>query len=465
MDDCSKFKNKILIVIGGGLSGCEAAWQAAERGIHVKLFEMRPKRNTEAHITSNLAELVCSNSFGSKLPNRASGILKEELRFLNSLLLNCAETTALPAGSALAVDRQAFSELVTQRIQTHPNIEVIREEVSSLPLTPAIVASGPLTPEALSLSIEGITEHKGLYFYDAVAPIISLDSIDERYTFRGSRYSCGEQSEGDYINCPLSKDQYYIFVNSLQNAKRKPIREFETSIHQGVNAGHRMYFESCLPIEVIAERSKDALSFGPLRPIGLIDPRTGKRPFAVIQLRQDNLAGSLYNIVGFQTNLLYSEQKRIFSLIPGLENAEFIRFGQMHRNSFIASPILLDPTLQLRNNSNIFFAGQITGIEGYMGNIATGLLAGINSSQLLHDNLLIELPQTTMIGALIYYITHAESTTFQPMKANIGILPPVNSSQPGKRAYATECAKRAQGDLEEFIKNHPHIKVDSLSND
>lgn len=434
-----------LIIIGGGLAGSEAAWQAAQRGLNVRLFEMRPRVQTGAHQTSNLAELVCSNSLGSNLPDRASGLLKEEARLLGSMLLECAEEAALPAGGALAVDRELFARNVSGRLEAHPRIEIVRAEVREIPHTPAIVASGPLTSPALSQSIAALSGEEHLFFFDAIAPVIHADSINMEIAFRASRYGAGEQEDGDYINCPMTKEEYYAFVEALLQAERIELRSFEDAIKSGVKAGH--FFEGCLPVEIIAERGLDSLAFGPMRPVGLRDPRTGKRPYAVVQLRQDNLAGSLYNMVGFQTNLKFPEQKRVFRMIPGLENAEFLRYGQMHRNTFIASPKLLRPTLQFIRRDDLFFAGQITGVEGYMGNIATGLLAGINAARLLHGEQPLTLPATTMLGALCHYVTHADLKDFQPMKANFGILPPLENKV-HKRERGRAYAERALADLQ-----------------
>jgi methylenetetrahydrofolate--tRNA-(uracil-5-)-methyltransferase len=436
-----------LLVIGGGLAGSEAAYQAAQRGLNVRLYEMRPSVGTGAHQTQDLAELVCSNSLGSNLPDRASGVLKNELRMLGSMLLECAEAASLPAGGALAVDRELFARRVTERIESHSNIEIVREEVKEVPRSPAIIASGPLTSPALSQSIAALSGEEHLFFFDAIAPVIHADSVNMNIAFRASRYGTGEQEAGDYINCPFTKDEYYAFVQALLHAERIELRAFEEAIRSGVKAGH--FFEGCLPVEIIAERGIDSLAFGPMRPVGLRDPRTGRRPYAVVQLRQDNLAGSLYNLVGFQTNLKYPEQKRIFRLIPGLENAEFMRYGQMHRNTFIASPKLLRPTLQHTTRDDLLFAGQITGVEGYMGNIATGLLAGFNAARLHHREEPVILPQTTMLGALCHYVTHADLKDFQPMKANFGILPPLETlSKIGKRERGKAYAERALGDLQ-----------------
>lgn len=439
-----------ITVIGGGLAGSEAAWQLAQNNIQVKLYEMRPVNPTGAHLSGDLAELVCSNSLGSNLPDRASGVLKNELRVLNSMLLECAEVTALPAGAALAVDREAFAKLVTEKINSHPNIQVIREEVKEIPNTPVIVASGPLTSDSLSKSIAKLSGEEHLFFFDAIAPIVQAESINMEIAFRASRYDKGEQDEGDYINCPFTKEQYYEFVKALKDAERIELRAFEDAIRSGVKAGH--FFEGCLPIEIIAERGEDSLAFGPMRPIGLRDPRTNKRPYAVVQLRQDNLAASLYNIVGFQTNLKFPEQRKVLRMIPGLENAEFERYGQMHRNTFIASPKLLRPTLQHITRDDLFFAGQITGVEGYMGNIATGLLAGINAANFLHGKNLITLPQETMLGALCHYVTHADLKDFQPMKANFGILPELHLDKKiGKRERGQMYAERANKKLLEHL--------------
>jgi methylenetetrahydrofolate--tRNA-(uracil-5-)-methyltransferase len=439
-----------LIVIGGGLAGSEAAWQAAQSDIKVHLYEMRPSNPTGAHLTGDLAELVCSNSLGSNLPDRASGVLKNELRRLGSKLLDIAEETAIPAGAALAVDRERFARRVTETIQAHPNIEIVREEMKASPDTPVIVASGPLTSDSLSKSIAALSGEEHLFFFDAIAPIVRAESINMNIAFRASRYDKSEQDEGDYINCPFTEEEYYRFVDALKTAEKIELRSFEEDIRAGVKAGH--FFEGCLPVEIIAERGTDSLAFGPMRPVGLRDPRTGKRPYAVVQLRQDNLAGSLYNLVGFQTNLKFPEQKRVLRMIPGLENADFERYGQMHRNTFIASPKLLRPTLQHITRDDLFFAGQITGVEGYMGNIATGLLAGLNMTRLLNEQPLITLPQETMLGALCHYITHASLKDFQPMKANFGILPPfIVNKKLGKRERGMAHAERANYALETYM--------------
>jgi methylenetetrahydrofolate--tRNA-(uracil-5-)-methyltransferase len=446
---------KELVVIGGGLAGCEAAWQAALRGIQVDLFEMRPEVSTGAHTGDGLAELVCSNSLGSELPDRASGLLKDELRRMGSLLMACATEAQVPAGRALAVDRQEFSRLVTEKIQSHSKIRVFRREVRDIPPGPVIVASGPLTSPALSEALARLTGRDHLYFYDAIAPIVRIDTIDSKITYRSSRYAKEEQ--GDYINCPMSRDEYADFVDALVAAKRFLLHEVDNGIENGVLAGKAEYFEGCLPIEILARRDRQALAYGPLRPIGLVDKRTGKAAFAVVQLRQDNLAGTLYNMVGFQTNLTIPEQKRVFRMIPGLKDAGFERYGQMHRNTFVFSPEVLFPTLQCKLRRDLFLAGQIIGVEGYVGNIATGLLAGINAARLIHGESLVELPREMMLGALCYYVTHASAKDFQPMKANFGILPDLESHGlppiRGKRPRSIAFAQRASESLDEIVKN------------
>jgi len=444
-------KHKELTIVGGGLAGAEAAWQAAQRGIHVKLYEMRPNTETGAHISANLAELVCSNSLGSNLPDRASGVLKMELRQMGSLLLEIAEQTALPAGAALAVDRESFAENVTRRLSAHPNIEIIRAEVTEIPSTPAIIASGPLTSPRLSQAIARFSGQEHLYFFDAIAPIIEASSIDMSMAYRASRWDENNE-EGDYINCPFHhKADYLAFVEALRTAERIQLKEFELALESGVRAGADQFFEGCLPIEIIARRGDKALAYGPMRPVGLPDPRVPRRPYAVVQLRQDNLAGNLYNMVGFQTNLTFAEQRRILRMIPGLQNAEFVRYGQMHRNTFIAAPKLLRPTLQAHSRDDLFFAGQITGVEGYMGNIATGLLAGWNAARLLNGHAPLELPRETMLGALCWYITHAEMKNFQPMKANFGLLPPPTVNVRSKRERGAAHAEQAAKKLEKFL--------------
>ncbi len=435
-------------VIGGGLAGSEAAWQAAERGLEVRLYEMRPFAATGAHRTGDLAELVCSNSLGSQLPDRASGILMSEMALMGSMLLEEAKRAALPAGGALAVDRERFARAVTARLERHPGIRILREEVTAIPEEgTVIIASGPLTSPALARCLQSLTGEDHLYFFDALSPIVESDSLDSSIVFHGSRYGRGESPEGDYLNAPMSEDEYHGFVRELLAAERIALREFEEAIRHGVRAGPDRFFEGCLPVEVIAERGELALAYGPMRPVGLHDPRTGKRPYAVVQLRQDNLAGDLYNLVGFQTNLTYAEQQRVFRMIPGLGQARFSRFGQMHRNTFLNSPRILHSTLQHRDLRRVFFAGQLTGVEGYLGNIATGLLAGVNAARLAGGAEPLALPPTTMLGSLMHYVTHADAKHFQPMKANLGLLPPLEVRL-DRRERARRHADRAYHDLE-----------------
>lgn len=442
-----------LIVIGGGLAGSEAAWQAAEAGVHVRLYEMRPGHMTPAHETPWLAELVCSNSLGSNLPHKAPGLLKAELRGLGSLILACAEETAVPAGSSLAVDREGFARLVTERIAAHPLITLVPEEMTAIPDGPVIVASGPLTSASLAGRIADLAGQEYLYFYDAVSPIVQADSIDLSIAFRQSRYERGEQAEGDYINCPMTREEYEAFVDALLSAETITLKQFEREDPH--------FFEGCMPIEALAARGREALAFGPMRPVGLTDPRTGRRPHAAVQLRQDNLIGSLYNIVGFQTNLKWGDQKRVLRLIPGLANAEFARYGMMHRNTYINAPAMLQPTMQFRGRADLFFAGQIVGVEGYVGNAGTGLLAGVNAARLMQGRFPVILPPTTMLGALCHYVTHTAVRDFQPMKANFGILPPL-PPRPGKEECGRHYAERALTAMRRFAREHalrydPHV--------
>ncbi len=453
---------KELTVIGGGLAGTEAAWQAAELGVPVRLYEMRPGTPTPAHDTPWLAELVCSNSLGSDLPHKAPGLLKAELRGLGSLLLDCAMQTAVPAGSSLAVDREAFAQLVTARIASHPLITLVHEEVTTLPDGPTIVATGPLTSPALAEVIAGLSGRDYLYFYDAVSPIVQAETVDMAIAFRQSRYDregsaslqarAGREpggsrygDEGDYINCPMTRDEYEAFTDALLAAETITLKQFEREDPH--------FFEGCMPVEALARRGREALAFGPLRPVGLLDPRTGQRPYAVVQLRQDNLIGTLYNLVGFQTNLKWPDQKRVLRLIPGLANAEFVRYGMMHRNTYVNAPALLQPTLQYRNRADLFFAGQIVGVEGYVGNAGTGLLAGVNAARLLAGGHPLILPPATMLGALCHYVTHAAAKEFQPMKANFGILPPL-PPRPGKQDNGRLYADRALTALRRFAREH-----------
>ncbi len=441
-------------IIGGGLAGSEAAWQAARLGARVTLYEMRPHTTTPAHVSGELGELVCSNSLGSNLPGRAAGLLKQELRDLGSLLIQVADAHSVPAGSALAVDREGFAVAVTARIRAHPYINLIRQEIREIPdpeAGPVILASGPLTSPPLASAVQELTGRENLYFYDAIAPIVEAESIDMSIAFRASRYDRGESEVGDYINCPLTEVEYTTFYSALIGAQRVALRDFERD--------DPSFFEGCLPIEVLAARGKRALAFGPLRPVGLHNPHTGRRPYAVVQLRQDNAAGSLYNLVGFQTNLRYGEQDRVLRMIPGLANAEFVRYGSLHRNTYVNGPALLQPTLQHRNFRQLFFAGQIAGLEGYAGNIAGGWLAGVNAARSLRGQDGLVLPRSTMIGALMHYITQADPQGFQPMKANFGLVPPLAKRVRGKRARREAYAERALSTLNEWLTAHPELRA------
>lgn len=407
----SEIEKDYVIVIGAGLAGSEAAWQLAKRGIKVKLYEMRPVKMTPAHHTEKFAELVCSNSLRSNLLENAVGLLKEEMRRLGSLIMECADICAVPAGGALAVDREGFSALVTEKLTNHPLVEIIHEELVEVPVDKhVIIASGPLTSEALTESIGKLTESEHLYFYDAAAPIVSLESLDMDKVYRASRYGKGD---ADYLNCPMSEDEYNSFWNELVNAEVVPLKRFEKE----------KVFEGCMPVETMGKRGIQTLLFGPLKPVGLEDPKTGKEPHAVVQLRQDNKEGTLFNLVGFQTHLKWGEQKRVFSMIPGLENAEFIRYGVMHRNTFINSPALLKPTMEMKKLENIMFAGQMTGVEGYIESASSGLVAGVNMARKLQGQAAIVFSAETAHGALCHYITEAISKNFQPMNVNFGIFP------------------------------------------
>lgn len=427
-----------VIVIGGGLAGSEAAWQLARRGIKVRLYEMRPVNSTPAHHTDKLGELVCSNSLRSNQLENAVGLLKEEMRRLGSLIMECADARALPAGGALAVDREGFSQEITDRINSHPDIELVREEVLEIPEEEYVIAAtGPLTSEKLSVSIGRLMDNDYLYFYDAAAPIVTYDSIDHERVFRASRYDKGDS---DYINCPMTEAEYVRFHRELINAEVAPIKSFEREI----------VFEGCMPVETMAGRGAQTLLFGPLKPVGLIDPRTGKQPYAVVQLRQDNKEGTLYNIVGFQTHLKWGEQKRVFSMIPGLENAEFARYGVMHRNTYINSPRVMRPTLQFHNNDRLFFAGQVTGVEGYVESASSGLVAGINMYRVFRGQEPVVFPATTAHGALCRYITDSTNRNFQPMNVNFGIFPPPEYRIRNKKEKGSYYSGRALRDLEKF---------------
>ena len=440
-----------LTVLGGGLAGSEAAWQAAQRGLRVRLVEMRPVRMTGAHRTDRLAELVCSNSLGSSLPDRAPGILMTELRRMDSLLLRCATESAVAAGGALAVDRDLFSCAVTRTIAGHPRIELVRGEALRIPGGPCIVATGPLTSSALSTALAELTGERHLYFFDAIAPVVDGDSIDRTVAFQASRYDRGATEEGDYINCPFTREEYEAFIDALLAAERIPLKDFEQAIDTGVRAGEGTYFEGCLPIEVLASRGRESLAFGPMRPVGLRDPRTGRRPHAVLQLRREDAAGERYNLVGFQTNLRHSEQDRVFRLVPGLAGATFARHGEMHRNTFVNAPRVLAPTLQTKARVDLFLAGQIAGVEGYLGNIATGLVAGVNAARLVQGAAPFAWPAGTMTGALLAAIAAGDPAHFQPVKANLGILPPLADPPRGKRDRAAAYAARAAARLGDFL--------------
>ncbi len=427
-------------VIGAGLAGSEAAWQIANQGIQVKLYEMRPVKQTPAHHTDKFAELVCSNSLRSNTLSNAVGVLKEEMRHLQSVIISSADDCAVPAGGALAVDRHEFAELVTNRVKKHPLVEVINEEVDEIPVGPTVIASGPLTSEKLSNKLKKLTSEEYLYFYDAAAPIIDVESIDKEKVYLKSRYDKGEAA---YLNCPMNEEEFDRFYNALISAETVPLKEFEKEI----------FFEGCMPIEVLARRGKKTLLFGPMKPVGLEDPKTGKRPYAVVQLRQDNQSGTLYNIVGFQTHLKWGPQKEVLQLIPGLEQAEVVRYGVMHRNTFINSPKLLMPTYQYKECSDLFFAGQITGVEGYVESAAAGLVAGLNAARLVQGKELLVFPQETILGSMASYITTASQKNFQPMNANFGLLPPIEPRIKNKKERYEQLATRALDTIQNFVKS------------
>jgi methylenetetrahydrofolate--tRNA-(uracil-5-)-methyltransferase len=434
-----------VTVIGAGLAGSEAAYYLAKHGIKVKLFEMRPRVFTPAHNTSLFAELVCSNSLKSSSLTNASGVIKEEMKKLGSIIMEAAEMTKVPAGQALAVDREKFSDYITKKLQQNHLIETVIEEVKEIPPTnegPVIVATGPLTSNHLAQKLRQLTESENLYFYDAISPIIDAESIDLSKTFKGSRYGKGSDGDGDYLNSPLNEQEYDKFVDEIVNAGKVEIRDFEKET----------YFEGCLPIEILAQRGKDSLRFGPMKPVGLIDPRTKKRPFSVVQLRKENNSSSMYNMVGFQTKLRYREQRRVLRLIPGLENAEFMRYGSVHRNTFINSPKLLHPSLQIKGNENIILAGQIVGVEGYVESAAMGLVAGINALRILKGLKTVAPPHETAIGSLIKYITDPSTKVFQPMNVNFGLFPMAGSGKT-KSERRKLIAETAISKLCEFNQN------------
>jgi methylenetetrahydrofolate--tRNA-(uracil-5-)-methyltransferase len=446
----------MIHVIGGGLAGSEASWQAAEQGVPVVLHEMRPVRSTEVHKTDRLAELVCSNSFrGDKLDN-AVGLLKEEMRRLGSLVMRAADANRVPAGAALAVDRERFAQAVTDAVARHPRIRVVREEVTRVPVDPSmfplVIATGPLTSAALSADIAALVGGDHLYFYDAVSPIVLAETIDSDVVFRASRWgrslraaegpACGvDDGEGDYLNCPMTREQYEAFYAALTTAESATVHDFEKET----------FFEGCLPIEVMAHRGADTLRFGPMKPVGLVDPRTGRTPYAVVQLRQDNIAGDHYSLVGFQTQLKWGEQSRVLRMIPGLERAEFVRFGIVHRNTYINGPTVLRPTWQVRSRDDLFFAGQISGVEGYVESAASGLIAGLNAAAVARGDAARVPPRETAIGALAHYVSHADPRHYQPTNITFGIMPPPDaaggrSRKADRKAATSERALRVLGE-------------------
>ena len=429
-----------ITVIGAGLAGSEAAWQLAQQGLHVNLYEMRPVTSSPAHSTDKFAELVCSNSFRAGNIENAVGLLKEEMRRLHSLIMECADATAVPAGGALAVDRKLFSAMVTDKVSNHPLIQVHREEVTEIPQEGIVIfASGPLTSQALGDKIKILTGTKDFYFYDAAAPIVSAESLNYDKVFAASRYDKGD---ADYLNCPMNEEEYKAFWRALTTAEAVQPKDFEKEI----------YFEGCMPVEIMASRGEDTLRYGPLKPVGLVDKRTNEDSYAVVQLRKENKEASMYNLVGFQTHLKWGEQKRVFGMIPGLENADFIRYGVMHRNSYMDSPNLLEQTYRSKKQPNLFFAGQMTGVEGYVESAASGLVAGINAARLFKGESEAIFPETTAIGSLAHYITHADSKHFQPMNVNFGIIKELEGERiRDKKARYEKIAERALSDLEKFL--------------
>lgn len=435
--------NNEVVIVGGGLAGCEAAFQIARRGVRVRLYEMRPEVMTPAHRSGNLGELVCSSSLKSNSPATAHGLLKEEMRALGSLILECAAETAVPGGDALCVDRDAFAEAVTARMEGNPAIEMFREEIREIPRDrPCVITTGPLTSPALAEHIRELTGTRHMHFFDAIAPSVEADSIDYEKVFRQSRYDKGEAA---YINCPMTREEYEAFIDALVEAKI-------ANLHLEVEKDAR-YFEGCLPVEVIARRGRDTLAYGTMKPVGLIDPRTGRRPWAVVQLRQENAEGSVYGLVGFQTQLRISEQDRVFRMIPGLEEAKFIRYGAVHRNTYIDSPNLLTPALHTKVDMGLFFAGQLVGVEGYMESSASGIIAGINAARVALGEAPIAPPRETMIGALLDYIANCPVEDFQPMNSNFGILPTIQEKHSKKirKDLKLERARRAMKEFVEFV--------------
>ncbi|RYL95353.1 FADH(2)-oxidizing methylenetetrahydrofolate--tRNA-(uracil(54)-C(5))-methyltransferase TrmFO [Sporolactobacillus sp. THM7-4] len=419
-----------VTVVGAGLAGSEAAWQLANRGVKVRLYEMRPKKQTPAHHTDQFAELVCTNSLRSNSLTNAVGILKEEMRHLNSVIISAADSASVPAGGALAVDRHDFSKRVTDLVSSHPMVDVIHDELTSIPDGPVIIATGPLTSEGLSRSLKALTGEDYFYFYDAAAPIIDGETIDREKVYLKSRYDKGEAA---YLNCPMNKEEFDRFFEALVSAETAPLKEFEKE----------HYFNGCMPIEIMARQGAKTILFGPLKPVGLEDPKTGRRPYAVVQLRQDNASATLFNIVGFQTHLKWGAQKEVFRMIPGLEHAEIVRYGVMHRNTFLNSPKLLEPTYQAKSRKDLFFAGQMTGVEGYVESAASGLIAGINAARLVSGEEPLVFPEETVIGSMAHYITTADPKHFQPMNANFGLLPVLEKRIKDKRERAEHYAERA----------------------
>ncbi len=445
----------MIHIIGGGLAGCEAAWQAAEAGAEVTIHEMRPVRPTAVHLTDGLAELVCSNSFRADKVDNAVGLIKEEMRRLGSLVMRAADATRVPAGAALAVDRHAFSKLVTETVQAHPRIRIERGEVPKVPgaeWSPVIIATGPLTSDALSQDIQAMVGEEHLAFYDAISPIVLAESIDMSKVFRASRWgrnvwsaNPGEaievSDEGDYLNCPMTKAEYDAFYAALVSAESATVHDFDNT----------KFFEGCLPIEVMAHRGEGTLRFGPMKPVGLKDPRTGRLPYAVVQLRQDTLAGDHYSLVGFQTQIKWGDQARLLKMIPGLENAEFVRFGMVHRNTYICGPKVLLPTWQTRHRPDLLFAGQVSGVEGYVESAASGLVAGRNAAALTRGEAPQAPPRTTAIGSLAYYVSHADPRTYQPTNITHGIMPPLDDPPRDKMKKKLMIAERALADLDAWV--------------
>ena len=429
-----------VIVIGGGLAGVEAAWQVANAGYKVDLYEMKPVKYSPAHHMAGFAELVCSNSLKAKRLESAAGLLKAEMRVFGSICMECADIAEVPAGGALAVDRDVFSQLITEKIENHPNINVIHEEVTEIPEGNVIIAAGPLASDSLSDDIAKLCGD-GLHFFDAAAPIVTKESVDMESAFSASRYERG--GESDYINCPMNKEEYENFYDALINAESADLHSFDK---------RKDVYEGCMPIEVMASRGKDTMRFGPLKPVGLRDPKTGHRPWAVLQLRKENSAGSMFNLVGFQTNLKFPEQKRVFSMIPALKNADFVRYGVMHRNTFIESPRLLNGDFSFRTRDNLFFAGQITGVEGYMESASSGIMAGLNMVRKLQGKETLVLPETSMIGALSRYISDESVKNFQPMGANFGVLPPIEPKIRDKQERYAALSARGLKDLQEYLQ-------------